>query len=126
VDLLTSWNINPAAVIGYSSGEVVAAYAAKAISMETAITIAYLRGCCAQISPSSGAMAVVGLGKDDVTDFLIDGVVIACENSPESVNISGERSRLMTVVNRVLKANPDTFTRYLAVEIAYHSRTFLP
>ncbi|KAL4860896.1 hypothetical protein BDV12DRAFT_208692 [Aspergillus spectabilis] len=121
VDLLTSWNINPAAVIGYSSGEVVAAYAAKAISMETAITIAYMRGCCAQISPSSGAMAVVGLGKDDVTDFLIDGVVIACENSPESVNISGERSRLMTVVDRILKANPETFTRYLAVEIAYHS-----
>ncbi|OJJ07905.1 hypothetical protein ASPVEDRAFT_89138 [Aspergillus versicolor CBS 583.65] len=121
VDLLASWNINPAAVIGYSSGEVVAAYAAKAISMETAITIAYLRGCCAQISPSSGAMAVIGLGKDDVTDFLIDGVVIACENSPESVNISGEKSRLTTVVNRILEANPETFTRYLAVEIAYHS-----
>ncbi|RAL12372.1 uncharacterized protein BO97DRAFT_451580 [Aspergillus homomorphus CBS 101889] len=121
VDLLASWNISPAAVIGYSSGEVVAAYAAKAISMETAITIAYMRGCCVQTSSSSGAMAVVGLGKDIVVDFLIDGVVVACENSPESVNISGEKSRLTAVVNRILEANPETFTRYLAVEVAYHS-----
>jgi hypothetical protein len=31
----------------------------------------------------------------------------------------------MTVVNSIVKANPETFTRYLAVKTAYHSRTFL-
>jgi acyl transferase domain-containing protein len=36
IELLRSWSIQPGAVIGHSSGEIAAAYAAGAISRESA------------------------------------------------------------------------------------------
>ena len=122
VNLFASWGISPSALIGYSSGEVIAAYAAKAIPMRTAIIIAHFRGRCAESASRCGGMAVVGLGKEAVSRFLIDGVVIACENSPQSVNISGGKSELATVVHRLLEEMPETFIRHLPVDVAYHSR----
>jgi acyl transferase domain-containing protein len=126
VNLFTSWGIHPSTVIGYSSGEVIAAYAAKAISMRTAIIIAHLRGRCVESTSHHGGMAVVGLAKEIVTPFLIDGVVIACESSPQSVNISGDKAKLVQVVDCILQEKPETFIRYLPVEVAYHSRLSLP
>ncbi|KAJ5578021.1 uncharacterized protein N7459_006985 [Penicillium hispanicum] len=122
VNLFARWAIHPSAVIGYSSGEVIAAYAANAISMRTAITIAHFRGRTAELTSRDGGMAVVGLGKADISQFLVDGVVIACENSPESVNISGEKEKLMAVMENILTERPETFTRQLPLEVAYHSR----
>ena len=67
-------------------------------------------------------MAVVGLGTEAVSQYLIEGVVIACENSPQSVNISGDKSKVMVVVDRLLREKPEAFIRHLPVEVAYHSR----
>lgn len=124
VNLFARWEIHPSAVIGYSSGEVIAAYAANAISMRTAVTIAHFRGRTAKLTSRDGGMAVVGLGKAEMSRFLVDGVVIACENSPESVNISGEKEKLVAVMENVLKERPETFIRQLPLEVAYHSRLF--
>lgn len=124
VNLLASWGIFPSAVVGYSSGEVIAAYAAKAISMRAAIIIAHLRGRCNESTSQAGGMSVIGLGKETVNQYLIDGVVIACENSPQSVNISGPRSQLRKVIDRIIETMPETFVRELPVEVAYHSREF--
>lgn len=44
VDLLASWKVSPRAVTGHSSGEIAAAYAAGAISSESAWKISYWRG----------------------------------------------------------------------------------
>jgi len=44
VDLLTAWGIEASAVVGHSSGEIVAAYAAGSISFENSIICAYYRG----------------------------------------------------------------------------------
>ncbi|KAF7520840.1 hypothetical protein PCG10_008766 [Penicillium crustosum] len=121
VNLLASWGIFPSAVVGYSSGEVIAAYAAKAISMRAAIIIAHLRGRCNESTSQAGGMSVIGLGKETVNQYLIDGVVIACENSPQSVNISGPRSQLRKVIDRIIETMPETFVRELPVEVAYHS-----
>ena len=41
VNLLSSWNIKPAAVCGHSSGEIPAAYACGALSMTACLAIAY-------------------------------------------------------------------------------------
>ena len=113
VNLLASWGIFPSAVVGYSSGEVIAAYAAKAISMRAAIIIAHLRGRCNESTSQAGGMSVIGLGKET-----------ACENSPQSVNISGPRSQLRKVIDRIIETMPETFVRELPVEVAYHSREF--
>ncbi|QSZ31915.1 hypothetical protein DSL72_001484, partial [Monilinia vaccinii-corymbosi] len=43
-DLLQSWGVTPDFTLGYSSGEIAAAYTAGHISMAEAITTAYCRG----------------------------------------------------------------------------------
>ena len=124
VNLLRTWGISPAAVVGHSSGEIAAAYASGALTLQEAIIVAYLRGLAftkQQIQP--GAMAAVGLGKAGVRSYLVDGVVIACENSPISITLSGDKDKIDTVVERIKHDSPDIFARRLRVEMAYHSRT---
>lgn len=97
--------------------------------MESAIIIAYQRGQIAKSSTRPGGMVVVGLGPDMVKHYLVDGVVIACENSPQNVNLSGDKDKLEAVLEAILAEHPDTFYRRLPVEVAYHSRScalFLP
>ena len=44
VELLKSFHIAPVAVVGHSSGEIAAAYAIGALSLESACRISYHRG----------------------------------------------------------------------------------
>ena len=66
-------------------------------------------------------MAAVTLSAGEVSSFLTDGVVIACDNSPNSTTLSGERSRLDEVLSSIKKQKPDTMVRKLRVDMAYHS-----
>ena len=118
-----SLGVEPAAIIGHSSGEIAAAYAVGCLTMEEAITIAYYRGYVANKS-QGGSMAAVGLGARDVLEYLLDGVVVACENSPESSTISGDSDKVREVVESLKKKRPDVFTRVLKVDVAYHSGMF--
>jgi acyl transferase domain-containing protein len=97
------------------------AYAAGALDLKTAIIVAYYRG---QIVKNSqiGAMAAVGLGSKELKPYLRDGVVVACENSPQSSTISGDVEQLDLVLKHIQEELPDVFTRRLRVDIAYHSR----
>ncbi|CAH0052157.1 unnamed protein product [Clonostachys solani] len=126
VNLLRSWGIQCAAVIGHSSGEIAAAYAAGALSMDEAIICAYLRGRATtkyrtKMPQGRGGMAAVGLGSTQVQKYLTDGVVIACENSPLSTTISGDDDKLTEVLDAIKKDQPEVFARRLAVDMAYHS-----
>lgn len=122
VNILKSWGVFPAAVIGHSSGEIAAAYASGAITQAEAIYIAYYRGRGTTDVHHPGGMAAVGLGRNDVSDFLQDGVVIACDNSPQSVTLSGDKEALGNVMQDIKLARPEVFQRILHVEMAYHSR----
>lgn len=121
VNLLEGWGITPAAVVGHSSGEMGAAYAAGALTLEEAIIIAYYRGQVTQNYARVGAMAAVGLGREDVVTYLRQGVVLACENSPKSVTLSGDVECLDEVITQVKEDSPEVFARKLRVERAYHS-----
>ncbi|XXG95388.1 hypothetical protein Hte_001650 [Hypoxylon texense] len=112
----------PAAVVGHSSGEIAAAYAAGHISLEFAIKAAYCRGLVSSTSRSKdGSMAAIGLGATEVAKLLPDGVVVACENSPQSTTISGDRALVEQVVSTIKAVKPDIFARVLKVDMAYHS-----
>jgi acyl transferase domain-containing protein len=67
-------------------------------------------------------MAAVGLSAADLLPFLRAGVCIACENSPSSTTISGDKEALEQVLASLKEAKPDVFARLLKVEMAYHSR----
>lgn len=67
-------------------------------------------------------MAAVGAGAERLTPYLLPGVVIACENSPESTTISGDLEPLEATMNQIRKAFPEVLVRKLQVDRAYHSR----
>ncbi|KAI1830558.1 hypothetical protein DTO006G1_5449 [Penicillium roqueforti] len=121
VNILRGWGIEPSRVVGHSSGEIVAAYAARAISMRSAIVIAYYRGKVAKPLEGLGAMVAVGLSPDEVALYLTPGVVVACHNSPHSVTLSGDKDSVDDVTKDIKTANSDTLCRRLTVKIAYHS-----
>lgn len=122
VNVFRRSGIQPVAVVGHSSGEIAAAYAARAISFREAVIISYYRGYVAK-KPSAGSMAAVGLGADAASKFLKEGVVIACENSPKSITLSGDVGQLDKVVAAIKESKPDVLARVLKVDMAYHSRT---
>jgi acyl transferase domain-containing protein len=126
VDLLSTWKISPSAVVGHSSGELAAAYAAGALSASDALIAAFYRGQVCKTPKKIGGMAAVGLGKEDVRPYLASGVRIACENSGSSVTISGDLEVLEEVMSKLKEARPDTLVRKLQVKAAYHSRKYLP
>ncbi|KAM5491840.1 Mycolipanoate synthase [Microsporum canis] len=121
VNILYRWGIKPSSVVGHSSGEITASYAAGAITSKSAIIIAYYRGKVTKGLSKKGAMAAVGLGRDQVTPYLGDGVVIACENSPSSVTLSGEAATVDNIIRSIKSDLPDVFCRQLRVSVAYHS-----
>ena len=117
--------IRPDAVIGHSSGEIAAAYASGALSLSEAIIVAYYRGYITKKQKLVGGMAAIGLDMDATSEFLIDGVVIACQNSPNCTTISGNLLELEKVVGAIKMQRPDVLARQLKVDMAYHSRKYL-
>ncbi|KAJ0422729.1 hypothetical protein BJY00DRAFT_322312 [Aspergillus carlsbadensis] len=128
VNLVTSLGISPSAVVGHSSGEIAAAYAAGAITADEAIIIAYYRGYAVAGAPRTraGAMAAVGMGRAEATLYLEDGVVVACDNGPNSVTLSGDRDVLEDVIDQMKADDSDVFVRLLKTDgMAYHSHHML-
>lgn len=123
---LARYDIAPAAVVGHSSGEIAAAFAAGVLSMEEAVIVAFYRGWVVQSRlKRRGSMAAVGLGRDQVSRFLdaTPGISIACENSNRSVTLSGDAEDLQGVLDSIKTAYKEAFVRVLKVDAAYHSRT---
>ncbi|TPX07104.1 uncharacterized protein E0L32_010999 [Thyridium curvatum] len=124
VELLTSWDVRPAAVTSHSSGEIAAAYAVGALSFREALGVVYHRGRLGakhrKLSTVPGGMLAVGLGPNKAREYLLnDKVVVACINSPDSVTLSGDLQPVEEVLAR-LEAD-GVFARKLKVPLAYHS-----
>ncbi|EDN97069.1 hypothetical protein SS1G_01997 [Sclerotinia sclerotiorum 1980 UF-70] len=127
-DLLRSWNITPTAVVGHSSGEIGAAYAAGILPLESCMAIAYYRGLATvglreKYPDLRGSMMAVGCSKEEI-EPLIDQlksktVRIACFNSPSSLTISGDEPAIDEL--QVLMEQKQMFNRKLQVDVAYHS-----
>ena len=123
VETLRSISITPSAVVGHSSGEIAAAFASGALTAKEAIIAAHYRGAVTKLQEREGAMAAIGMGWEDTERYLmqIPGVGIACDNSPQSVTISGDAPAVKTVVRAIKEDLPEMLARLLQVEKAYHS-----
>ncbi|KAJ4290886.1 hypothetical protein N0V90_010082 [Kalmusia sp. IMI 367209] len=124
VDLLSSVGVTPRTVVGHSSGEIGAAYAAGALSQSSALRAAYFRGRLNRAPEArKGAMLAVGLAETDAEKYLIHAksgkAVIACANSPSSTTVSGDEDAIGDV-EAALKSD-GKFARRLLVDRAYHS-----
>ena len=113
-------------MVGHSSGEIAAAYASGVLKAEEAILIAYYRGL-ATLGLGKihrGGMAAIGLGRDQVTPYLRTGVIIGCENSPNSTTLTGDTDILEQIMASIQNDQPEVLVRALHVECAYHSRKY--
>lgn len=127
VDLLESFSIRPARVIGHSSGEISAAYAAGALTRENAILAAYHRGLSSRkakkLADVPGTMMAVSLSEAEARQHikkLTSGkAVVACVNSPSSQTISGDEEAIDELKSSLDKEG--VFARKLKVDTAYHS-----
>ncbi|KAL8791806.1 MAG: hypothetical protein Q9195_005615 [Heterodermia aff. obscurata] len=136
VKLLRTWNIEPAAVIGHSSGEIAAAFCSGAITEDHALRIAYLRGLSISQRRRSDdeeeGMLAVGLSEKDVQFYINEeaihdakpgfrSVSVGCINSPANVTLSGSKSQLVLLQRMFLSKG--IFVRFLDVDCAYHSKS---
>ena len=123
--MLKSWGLQPDAVVGHSSGEIAAAYAAGLISFSDAITNAYYRGWISSKgadessrTSSKGAMCAVGSAEDSVSEMLQEfsgRIQLAAVNSPTSCTVSGDSGAIKELIE-VCKEK-GTFCRELRVEV---------
>lgn len=67
-------------------------------------------------------MAAVAISKETAGKYLRSSVVVACENAPESITLSGDADNLHVVLDSIKADFPDVRSRVLNVPIAYHSR----
>ncbi|KAF2678702.1 hypothetical protein K458DRAFT_435696 [Lentithecium fluviatile CBS 122367] len=134
VDLLRAAGTTFAAVVGHSSGEIAAAYAAGFVSARDAIRIAYYRGLYAYLAGNEtngqkGAMLAAGTSWDDAQQLVNSPVfkgrlAVAAHNSPASVTLSGDADAVVQAKKRFDEEKK--FARLLKVDTAYHSHHMLP
>jgi acyl transferase domain-containing protein/SAM-dependent methyltransferase len=133
VDLLHASGVSFSAVVGHSSGEIGAAYAAGVVTAEEAMKIAYYRGKYAKLAEgkngAKGGMLAVGMGFDEAKDFCDQPAFksrlgVAASNSPTSVTLSGDLDAVREA--KELLESRKTFARMLQVDTAYHSHHMLP
>lgn len=129
VCLLRCWGIRPDAVVGHSSGEIAAAFAAGMVSLRVAIITAYYRGLLFANNSGSptkmasrGSMCAVGMSEDDCMGLIDNSkgqVQLAAINSPRSCTLSGERAAIHGIVEMCNKQGQ--FCRVLKVDRGDHT-----
>ncbi|CRG86478.1 Fatty acid synthase [Talaromyces islandicus] len=126
--LLKSWGIRPSSVIGHSSGEIAASFAAGVYDLDCAMSLAYHRGQMTSLLKEKhpnlrGGMIAVGASPEEVSPILKtlrDGyATVACVNSPSSVTVSGDLAAIQEL-EQILQLK-QLFNRRLKIDVAYHS-----
>ena len=134
VDTLRAAGIELTAVVGHSSGEIGAAYAAGFISAHDAIRIAYFRGAYAKhaASPNAhaprGAMMAIGASFEEGRALCCEPrfagrIQVAAVNSNSSITLSGDEDAIEEAEKSLEAAGK--FARRLIVDTAYHSAHML-
>lgn len=132
VKFLHALDIKFDAVVGHSSGEIAAAYAAGIISDVEAIRIAHLRGHVTPLAGSngqSGSMMAVGMSPDEVEQICqsapyVGRIKPAAVNSSSSVTLSGDMDAIVSLEAQLKEES--IFARRLKVNMAYHSHHMFP
>lgn len=117
--LWASWGIRPAAMLGHSLGELVAACLADVMAYEDALRLVAVRGRLMQDAPA-GAMSAVPLPEDEITPLLGTGVALAAVNGPRECVVSGPVEAVEAVEASL--AARGVATKRLRTSHAFHSR----
>jgi acyl transferase domain-containing protein/surfactin synthase thioesterase subunit/acyl carrier protein len=121
-ELVKSWGIAPAAVIGHSLGEITAACAANVITLKDAMRLVAARGALMHRLPSGGGMAAI-FAEESVVRTLIDKtaprIAVAAMNGPLNTVVSGDQDALAMLFEELDRKA--IRYRELQVSVAFHS-----
>jgi acyl transferase domain-containing protein/acyl carrier protein len=113
-----AWGITPAAVLGHSVGELVAAAVAGVCTVDDALGLVVARGRAMQAQPRGG-MLVAAAAPEHVLASSIPGVVVAAVNAADQTVLAGPVGELETVAASLNAAG--IATRPLRTSHAFHS-----
>ena len=118
--------LKPAAVIGHSVGEYVAAVIAGIVSLEDALKMIVVRGRLMSQLPTGGGMAAIFAPEQEVRKILRQGyqLDIAAFNGPENIVLSGHMKELDRCLEALKTQNINAFK--LQVSHAFHSTAIEP
>jgi len=121
--LLMEWGIEPAAMIGYSIGEYVAACLAGSLSLDDALLLVARRARLIQDLPP-GAMLAVPLAEEEVRPLLDERLSICATNGPNFCVIGGPDEAVATLDARL--AGRGASCLRLQTTHAFHSAMMEP
>ncbi|MBU3068122.1 SDR family NAD(P)-dependent oxidoreductase [Nocardia sp. NEAU-G5] len=122
--LWESWGVRPAAMTGHSVGEIAAAHLCGVLTLTDAATLVTTRARLMQSLPG-GAMMAVDATEHEILPHLegfTNTVGIAAINGPTSLVLSGNRTALAAITERLTGYR----TRWLRVSHAFHSPAMDP
>ncbi|MGU3495275.1 SDR family NAD(P)-dependent oxidoreductase [Xanthobacteraceae bacterium A53D] len=120
---LVAEGLKPDMVIGHSIGEVAAAEATGAISLEQAVRIIHARATSQEAAFGRGLMAVFAADQARMEEFLAgfgrDDIEIAADNGPSSVTLSGATEAIKLATREARRQR--IASRTLEMEYPFHS-----
>jgi acyl transferase domain-containing protein/thioesterase domain-containing protein len=122
-ELLRSWGLTPAAMLGHSMGEYAAAFLAGVFSLRDVLAVVVCRGRLFETLPD-GAMLSVPLPESEVLPELVDGLSFAASNGPGLSLVSGEVAAIAALEARFKARGVEA--RRLAITVAAHSQMLDP
>src|SRR5450830_26872 len=125
--LWRSWGIEPAAVIGHSVGEYVAAHVAGVFSLEDAFGLLLLRSELMGALPAGGAMLALQGPAPRLAALcgqLPAGLEVAAFNSPEALVVAGPQDAIEALARQC--DGDGIVPRQLPVSHAFHSAAMAP
>ncbi|MGC1506552.1 MAG: beta-ketoacyl synthase N-terminal-like domain-containing protein [Sulfitobacter sp.] len=121
--LWMSWGVQPAAMVGHSMGENVAACLAGVMTFENLIDLVLLRGRLFDEVPAGGMLSI-SAPLSAIEPLLGVDLDIASINAPELIAVSGPQAALDALQDRLGVA--DIEYQRIAIDIAAHSRMLEP
>ena len=121
--LWMSWGLEPAAVVGHSLGEFMAAYVAGVCSLEDALKLVVARAKMMQALPE-GKMLAVKITREKLEEILPKKLAVAAENSKEVMVVSGETEAIASFTDTLLEL--EIPNRLLENNHAFHSAMMEP
>ncbi|MFL6123021.1 SDR family NAD(P)-dependent oxidoreductase, partial [Actinophytocola sp.] len=118
-ELWRSFGVGPAAVVGHSQGEIVAACVAGALSLADAAAVATLRSRELAALAGRGGMVSVALPEHEVPDLWGGRLAVAAVNGPASTVLSGDADAVDEFLDHA--ADHGIRARRIPVDYASHS-----
>jgi phthiocerol/phenolphthiocerol synthesis type-I polyketide synthase C len=121
--------IRPIAVCGHSVGEVAAAWASGALTLDQAVRVIHERSSHQGRTRGKGCMTAVSLSKDQAVELLAElglgqRLSVAAVNTPTAVTLTGD-AQAMTLLEDAL-AQRHVACQRLALDYAFHSSAMDP